>query len=139
MKSNKPTPPKYDLQELKRQVGITPFEQRLNFDDGFSKCPFHDGDGEKSFHVVQKEDGAFVGTCFSGCGRRWDAIDFVKKYDSVQTGEAIRKLQPMVGAAPAAVIKKTSHASPMTTAVWEKSGRHVTDADVSTLACQSSK
>ena len=134
MKSNKPTPPKYDLQELKRQVGITPFEQRLNFDDGFTKCPFHDGDGDKTFHLKMTEDGAVIGTCFSECNKTFDAIDFVKKYDNVQTAEAIRKLAAMVGEAPATILQKTKPASPMTTAVWEKAGRPVTDADVSTLA-----
>lgn len=126
------------MQEIKRHAGITPFADRLPLlsNDGFSKCPFHDGDGEKSFHVVQKEDGAFVGTCFSSCGRSWDAIDFVKKYDSVDTGEAIRKLLSQItvhGAAPAAVIKKPSQASPMSVMLWTKSGREVTDADVSIL------
>jgi hypothetical protein len=138
MNSNNPTPPKYDLQELKRQVGIRPFEQRLHFDDGgFSKCPFHNGDGDTTFHLKMTEDGAVIGTCFSECNKTFDAIDFVKKFDDVQTAEAIRKLAAMVGMhgeAPSTILHKPKPAVPMTAAVWEKINRPVTDADASTLA-----
>jgi hypothetical protein len=128
----------YDLQELKRQVGITPFSQRISLDsDGFSACPFHNGDSDKSFHIVQKENGAFIGTCFSECGKSFDAIEFVAKHDDVKTGEAIRKLVAIVsenGAAPATVLHKPKPASPMTVAAWSKAGRAVTDEDVKKLA-----
>ena len=130
--------PSYDLQAIKRQVGLSPFTQRLHLSpDGFCACPFHNGDSDKSFHVVQKEDGAFIGTCFSTCGKSFDAIDFVKKCDDVQTGEAIRKLVNTIsenGAAPQTVLHKPKPAEPMTTEVWMKSGREVTDADVATLS-----
>jgi hypothetical protein len=89
--------PSYNLPEIKRQAGVTPFSQRLHFSsDGFCKCPFHNGDGEKTFHVIQKEDGSVVGTCFSECNKTFDAIDFIKKFDDVQAGEAIRKLAVLV-------------------------------------------
>ena len=88
--SNKPRPPQYNMQEIKRHAGITPFADRLPLlsKDGFSKCPFHNGNGEKSFHVVQKEDGAFVGTCFSSCGRSWDAIDFREEIRQCRHGRS---------------------------------------------------
>jgi AAA domain/CHC2 zinc finger len=128
----------YDLQELKRQVGIAPFSQRIQISsDGFSPCPFHSGDSDKSFHIVQKENGAFIGTCFSECGKSFDAIEFVKKHDDVQTGEAIRKLASLVsenGAVPTTVLHKPKPATPMTSEAWAKAGRKVSDADVAKLA-----
>jgi len=128
----------YDLREIKRQVGIKPFSQRIHLSpDGFSPCPFHNGDGDKTFHIVQKENGAFIGTCFSSCGKSFDAIEFVKKYDDVQTGEAIRKLVSLIsenGAAPTTILHKPKPATPMTAEAWAKSGRAVTDADVAKLA-----
>src|SRR5215469_15248774 len=52
----------FDIPELKRQAGLTPFSNRVEIDDqGYSACPFHDGDSDKSFHVLEKEDG-FIGT-----------------------------------------------------------------------------
>jgi hypothetical protein len=137
--SNQPSKsPSYDLQAIKRQVGLTPFAQRVHLSsDGFCACPFHNGDSDKSFHVVQKEDGAFIGTCFSTCGKSFDAIEFVKKFDDVQTGEAIRKLVSLIsenGAAPQTVLHKPKPADPMTAEVWAKSGREVTDADVAILS-----
>ncbi len=131
-------PASYDLQELKKQVGITPFDQRISLDnDGFSACPFHNGNSEKSFHIVQKENGAFIGTCFSECGKSFDAIEFVAKHDDVKTGEAIRKLVALVkenGEAPASVLHKPKPASPMTAQAWSKAGRAVTDEDIKKLA-----
>jgi AAA domain/Toprim-like len=138
VRSNSQAPPKYDLQELKRQVGVRPFEQRLHFDDGgFSKCPFHQGDGDTTFHLKMTEDGAVIGTCFSECNKTFDAIDFVKKFDGVQTAEAIRKLAAMVsehGEAPTTILHKPKPASPMTAAIWAKVGRAVTDADAASLS-----
>lgn len=132
--SNKPS---YNLPEIKKQAGVLPYSQRLHLVDGFCSCPFHNGDGDKSFHVVQKEDGSVVGTCFSECNKTFDVIDFVKKFDNVQTGEAIRKLADLIstnGNTPTAILHQQKPATPMTTAVWEKSGRAVTDADVAKLA-----
>jgi len=126
-----------NLQELKRQVGLTPFSQRVRLSsDDYSPCPFHNGDGEKSFHVVQKEDGAVIGTCFSTCGKSFDAIDFIKKFDNVQTGEAIRKLVLLSenDDAPITSLSKPKPAVPMTAETWAKSGREVTDADVVKLS-----
>jgi hypothetical protein len=133
----------YDLQEIKRQVGITPFSQRIQIDsDGYSACPFHNGDSDKSFHIVQKENGAFIGTCFSECGKSFDAIDFVKRHDSVQTGEAIRKLVATIGEngeQPTTILHKPKPATPMTAKEWAVAGRAVTDADVATLAASRPK
>lgn len=133
--SNKPS---YDLQALKREVGARPFEQRLHFNEGgFTKCPFHDGDGDTTFHLKMTEEGAVIGTCFSECNKTFDAIDFVKKFDDVQTAEAIRKLAVMVGEhgeAPNSILHKPKPAVPMTADFWATAGRPVTDADVAVLA-----
>lgn len=135
--------PSYDLQELKKQVGITPFSQRIQLDsNGYSACPFHNGDSDKSFHIVQKENGAFIGTCFSECGKSFDAIEFVVKHDDVKTGEAIRKLVALVaenGEAPASVLHKPKPAAPMTAEAWVKAGRAVTDSDVAKLSASRPK
>ena len=55
--SNQPSnSPSYDLQAIKRPVGLAPFAQRVQLSsDGFCACPFHSGDSDKSFHVVQKK------------------------------------------------------------------------------------
>ena len=126
-----------DLQALKKQVGLTPFSQRLPLNEGFAACPFHNGDGEKSFHVVQKEDGAFIGTCFSACQKSFDAIAFVAQYDNISTGDAIRKLRDTNGETMSLPPQKT--AKPMTAGAWEKLGRPVTDNDVNTLAASRPK
>ncbi|HXA76011.1 MAG TPA: AAA family ATPase [Candidatus Acidoferrales bacterium] len=141
MKSQQASAPKQtplNLQELKRQVGITPFSERIQIDsDGYSGCPFHNGDSNKSFHIVQKESGVFIGTCFSECGKSFDAIDFVAKHDGIGTGEAIQKLKNIVsdnGEVPATILHKPKPATPMTAEQWAKSGRAVTDQDVAKLA-----
>jgi len=131
--------PQYDLQALKKQVGAAPFLQRIQFDeDGYSACPFHNGDSNKSFHLVEKPDGAFVATCFSECQTTFDAIDFVKKFDGVKTGTAIQTLRQIVEAdvkAPHPLpLRKQEPALPMTAEKWADSGRAVTDADVEKLS-----
>ena len=121
--------PSYDLQALKKQAGLRPFSDRVHLsEDGFTACPFHNGDSEKSFHVVQKDGEVFIGTCFSECGKSFDAIDFVKQYDKISTGEAIRKLVNLVsehGEAPTTVLHKQPEAVPMTERLWDRSGRAV--------------
>lgn len=121
------------LQELKRRVGLSPFTERIKIDrDGFSPCPFHNGDSDRSFHVMAKDDGAVIGTCFSECGKSWDAIDFVKAFDEVETGEAIRKLEE--SKASGRELPKRAPAVPMTAEEWVRYGQAVTDADVTELA-----
>lgn len=127
--------PQIDFQELKRQVGITPFTDRIKIDnDGYCACPFHNGDSPKSFHVHERQDGTYVGTCFSECSETWDAIDFVKKFDRCRTGEAIHKIQSgnRVSAAPPPLQKPT--VVPMTPEKWATAGRAVADEDVAVLA-----
>ncbi len=122
-----------DLQGLKRKVGISPFTERIKIDsDGYSPCPFHRGDSDRSFHVVRKEDGAVLGTCFSECGRSWDAIDFVKAFDKVGMGEAIRNLEE--SNTHGRELPKKTPAVPMTEEKWATCGQAVTDADVAELA-----
>jgi hypothetical protein len=129
----------FDIPELKRQAGLTPFSDRIDIDDqGYSACPFHDGDSDKSFHVIEKEDGCFIGTCFSECGASFDAIDFVKKFDKISTGDALRKIaadtDDDVRPSKKAPSLKKEAASPMTSQKWASLGRAVTDADVAKLA-----
>jgi hypothetical protein len=131
--------PMRDLQALKRNVGTLPFNQRLVLShQDYSSCPFHDGDSDTSFHVTRTEDGVGLGTCFSTCAKTFDAIAFVEKFDHVSTGEAIRKLVLLAGeidnGVASAGLPPKPKPSPMTEAAWAKSGRAVTDADVTTLA-----
>jgi len=82
---------KTDLQALKHRVDKTPFTKRLKFDGGgFTACPFHVGESRTSAHLVQK-DGSWILTCFSSCGKSWDAINFVKEFDKVEFGECRKR------------------------------------------------
>jgi hypothetical protein len=90
-----------ELGALKRSVGKSPFQSRLQLDSGgFCACPFHTGDSNKSMHLYQ-EDGVWAATCFSQCKQEnatgpgkatWGPIDFVMKFDGVDKAEAIRRL-----------------------------------------------
>jgi hypothetical protein len=122
-----------DLQELKRRVGSSPFTKRIKFVDGYSACPFHNGDGTKTFHLLKKEDGTFIGTCFSECGEKnWDAIAFVKQFDKVDTAEAVRRLSENEDSDKSLLEKR--FAAPITTEQWKTCGRVVTATDVAELA-----
>ena len=126
----------YDIQELKRQAGMTPFAERLDLDsNGFCGCPFHDSDSDKSFHVVPKE-GVAIGTCFSECGRSWDCVDFVKKFDNVGTHEALKRIAASNTAVShrRATLPKKEPALAMTPEMWASRGRPVTAQDVAKLA-----
>lgn len=129
--SNSNAPNQPDLQELKRRVGLSPFAERITIDGGgFSPCPFHDGDGEESFHLVKTEDGAVVGTCFSLCGKAtnkgsksWDAIAFVQKFDGVDRDEAVRRVAASNGDGDEMVrLREKALAVPITAEDWGISG-----------------
>lgn len=123
------------LKELKKRVGVQPFSERINLDsDGYSACPFHDGDSNRSFHVLKKEDGTVLGTCFSECGKSWDAISFVRQFDAVEMGEAIRRVAESSHVGKVVELPRKEPAVPMTSEKWETAGRAVTDDDVATLA-----
>jgi DNA primase len=126
-------------QELKRRAGIIPFVRRIHFVDGFSNCPFHKGDGTH-FHILVTPSGAAVGTCFSGCvtskgPKSWDVFDFVRDFDKVSIGEAIRRVEEELNSGD--VVPHISHndkvVKPMTAVVW-KMGRTVTVDDAARLA-----
>lgn len=125
-----------EIQQLKLSVGRQPFDERLAFDSsGFTQCPFHSGDSNKSFHLHQK-DGIWLGKCFSDCskngGKAMDAVAFVQKKDGVSFPEALKRL----GANPTQTKPAVGKAKPkkMTAAQWEKWGRALTPADIERLA-----
>ena len=121
----------------KEKLGADSFTERIQTDsEGFSACPFHDGDSDKSFHLIQKEDRTVLGTCFSECNKSWDAIDFVKKFDTVDTGQAIRTLATLakLNGISSNTLPKKEPAVPMTSEKWTTLGRDVTDGDVQKLA-----
>lgn len=124
--------------ELKRRAGFGPFARRLQLDNDFSPCPFHRGDGDQTFHVLAKEDGSVIGTCFSLCGgsegfKTWDAIAFVKDFDKVSFLEAVRRINAEIGDDIVALRRKETPI-PMITEIWNVRGRLVTSEDVATLA-----
>ncbi len=126
--------------ELKQRAGVVPFARRLQLTDDFSSCPFHDGDGEKAFHVMAKDDGSVIGTCFSLCGgkdgfKTWDAISFVKDFDKVSFLGAVRRIDAeIIGGYGDVVLQRRKSQVPMTVEVWNTRGRPVTSQDVARLA-----
>jgi len=124
-----------DVRELKRAVGMEPFAARIQLsDDGFAKCPFHNGGSDKSFHIVQLADGVFIGTCFSECEKKFDVIDFVSRFDGLTWADAMKKLQshePSENGPRVAVHEKPL---PITALKWATAGRIITDKDVALLA-----
>lgn len=123
-----------DLRDLKRAVGMEPFAARIQLsEDGFAKCPFHNGDSDKSFHIVQLADSVFIGTCFSECEKKFDVIDFVARFDGLTRADAIKKLESQEPSADAPKVAVREKPEPMTAAVWSKA-KLVTDADAARLA-----
>jgi hypothetical protein len=121
--------------ELKSRAGFIPFARRLKLANGYSACPFHDGDGDKSFHIVQTKSGAYIGTCFSACGKRWNAVDFVMDFDKISIGEAIRKIENEIASNDVVqMVHAKKPAAPMTVELWNAQGRAVTCEDVARLA-----
>ena len=119
---------------MKRAVGMEPFAARISLsEDGFAKCPFHDGDSDKSFHIVQLADGVYLGTCFSECEKKFDAIDFVARFDGLTLADAVKKLESQEPSENAPRLAVREKPEPMTAAVWSKA-KLVTDADVARLA-----
>lgn len=128
------------IENLKRQLGRRPFEDRLLLRRGdTAQCPFHNGDSKKSFHLKEKEPGIWVGTCFSECAKSWDAIDFVAAYDKITRGAAIQRLSACKPTLVAPARKKPTAEKPATPHVaitpgeWNKWGRELTAADVARL------
>lgn len=126
--------------EIKQRAGVVPFARRLQLNDDFSSCPFHEGDGEKSFHVMAKDDGSVIGTCFSLCGgnagfKTWDAISFVKDFDKVSFLGAVGRIESeILGWAGDVVLQRKKEQTPMTVEDWNTRGRPVSSEDVARLA-----
>lgn len=118
-----------NLDALKRKVGRTPFDQRVRFVNDFAPCPFHHGDGEKSMHLVQKDD-AWVATCFSTCSKTWDSIAFVMEFDHVDFKAALARLEGRLDAPQ----KEKPKPKRMTAEEWTTWGREITREDVQRLA-----
>jgi hypothetical protein len=129
-------PNRIDTKKLCRTVGRRPFDERAHFNGGYAKCPLHDGDSNKSLHLVER-DGHWLATCFSGCSRTWDAISFVMAVDKIEFLDAVAKLGGKETDAPAsAPITPVEKPKPkaMTLEAWSKWGRELTPADVARLA-----
>jgi 5S rRNA maturation endonuclease (ribonuclease M5) len=122
-----------EIQELKRSVGRKPFTDRMRFNNDFAKCPFHTGDGDKTLHLERKPDGAFLATCFSSCGKSFDALAFVQAFDKITFPDAVKKLKDLPAEAPSTEKPKPPKI-PMTPDAWEKWGRELTQADVDRFA-----
>jgi len=56
-------------------------------------CPFH-GEKTASFVVSPAKN---IATCFGGCGRSWDAIEFVKEFDNLTFADAAKKVAKIGG------------------------------------------
>jgi DNA primase len=127
---------KQERQELKSRAGIIPFARRLKIENDFSPCPFHKGDGAKSFHVLVTKNGAFVGTCFSQCAKSWDAIAFVQDFDKVSFRESARRITAELLSAEDDVklLRTKKIVTPMTAELWGTRGDAVTCEDAARLA-----
>jgi len=131
-----------DFAGIKRRAGFLPFARRLQLNGGYAACPFHHGDSDKTFHIMAKDDGSVIGTCFSLCSQRgtrqktWDVIAFVQDFDKVSIFEAIRRINVEVrtSAKDDIALQRKKPAVPMTAEDWNLRGRAVTDADVATLS-----
>lgn len=120
-----------EIDELKRRVGRQPFESRLQLNNDFCACPFHNGDSGTSMHLVQK-DGLWIATCFSACNKKWDALAFVMQKDNVDFAQACKRL----GALPADTrqAKPKPKPVPMTEERWKAWGREIEQVDVDEFA-----
>ena len=137
MKSDSTTQPRCDIATLKKRVGASPFIKRLPqlSADGFSPCPFHNGDGDKTFHLLERPDGSVTGTCFSSCDKTWDAIAFVQQFENVPFQQALETIESEdITSLDAVRLQAAQEHEPMTPEKWGTSGREVTNADVQQLA-----
>jgi hypothetical protein len=64
-----------------------PFEELLENNRGWARCPFH-ADKTPSFHIWNNE-----GHCFGACGKKWDTIAFIRERDGLSFEEAVWRLQ----------------------------------------------
>lgn len=111
-----------EIQKIKEQAGIKPFEQRLKAldlqqvgGDYLARCPWHEATGNHSPSLAifkSKDDGLWAFKCRSGakCEKhKGDVIAFVQQMDQVTFAEALRNITNEVGLAepvePAAAIQ----------------------------------
>lgn len=126
---------KTDTQALKVRVGRGPFDARLKFADDFTACPFHGGESPTSMHLEQKDDGAWLATCFSKCKKSWDAIAFVMEFDKCLFPEALKKLGEVAATAPPPEpVQPKPKSPPMTAEKWAKWGRPLEPKDIERFA-----
>src|SRR5580700_7000434 len=91
-----------ELQTLKQQAGLTPYQLRLqNWTaqgaEYRATCPWHH-DKSPSLAVYQKDD-EWKFKCMSQDCDAGDVIDFIKKLDKLTFTEAVRKLSNDAGVA----------------------------------------
>lgn len=94
-------PTHYDLPVLKKQVGKTPYEHRLQGLEshkgeyrGF--CPWHESDrhGNPSLAIYKADDGTYCFKCMSQCSdKSGDVIKFVQLYDGISFREAVERIE----------------------------------------------
>lgn len=92
-----------DLDALRRAISLPDLITRYGVDlrngakglEGL--CPFHK-ERTPSFTVFTGADGKERFQCF-GCGAKGDHVQFIQDYDNLTTGDAIRRLQEIVGGA----------------------------------------
>ena len=133
-----------EIESLKRSVGRRPFDQRLTFKADYAKCPFHEGDSDKSLHLKKYPDGFWIATCFSGCQqKKWDVIEFVMEYAKVQgkTIDFTEACEILRGGKTPERTETVEETKPveekqprMTAADWPSWGRPITAADVARFA-----
>lgn len=87
------------LAVIKVDAGLTPYVNRIDEEISVGDnmaCPLHDpsivteGHSNRSFAVVQAEDGSFIFRCYhSGCGLKGDVIRFVMAKDETKFPQAL--------------------------------------------------
>ena len=75
-----------DLPNLVEQAGA---QLHTSGRDQRCACPLHNGKDKNAFQVAIGEDGRQYWHCYTGCGTGGDAIDFVKRWKSLDFREAV--------------------------------------------------
>ena len=99
-----------DIQQLKHQVGLKPYQSRLkdlesNGAEYRASCPWHESSGNHNPSLAvykSKEDGTWLFKCMSGvkCEKhKGDVIVFIQQMDSLTFAEALRKIANEAGVA----------------------------------------
>jgi hypothetical protein len=97
-----------DIQQLKTQAGLKPYQSRLKDLDSkgaeyWASCPWHERNGKHNPSLAvykSKEDGTWLFKCMAGAScekRKGDAITFVQQMDSLTFAEAVRQIANEAG------------------------------------------